>query len=265
MADPAPLSDPYGFRRRGILFAVAAPSGAGKSTLTRKLREADPAVTLSLSVTTRKRRDHEADGVHYDFVDRETFDRMKDEGVFIEWAEVFGNRYGTRRDRVEGALGAGHDVLFDIDPQGVRQLFEKAPNDVVSVYILPPSMEELRRRLEGRGTESAEGIARRLADARDEIRHGLAFDYVLVNDELERCFADLRAALAAERLKRSRQTGLGAFAERLLAAPLPRGILSFASPSSGDFLYSKRLTVSVAAGMVEIRIWTARLVHGGPA
>lgn len=213
------VSGPFGCRR-GILLVVSSPSGAGKTALTRKLREADPAIELSRSVTTRARRENEIDGVHYDFIDDAAFDRLVANEALLEWTQIYGRRYGTRRLAVEAALAAGRDILFDIDARGLRQLAEKMPGDVVSVFILPPSMDELRRRLEGRGTESPEAVAKRIAAAPEEIRAGLAeYQYVLLNEDLERCFGQLGAILPAERLKRSRQTGLPAFAERLLAPP----------------------------------------------
>jgi guanylate kinase len=172
---------------------------------------ADPAVTLSISVTTRAQRPGETDGAHYHFIDRARFDAMVSNGELLEWAEVFGHRYGTPRAPVEQALGEGRDVLFDIDWQGTQQVREKARHDLVSVFVLPPSARELERRLHTRAQDSDEVIRGRMAKAAGEISHWAEYDYVIVNRDLDRAFAELRAILAAERLKRERQTGLSDF------------------------------------------------------
>lgn len=204
-------------KRRGLMFVLSSPSGAGKTTLTRLLREQEPSLTLSISVTTRQRRPSEVDGVHYHFISEAEFHTMRERRALLESAEVHGNFYGSPRDRVEDALASGHDVLFDIDYQGARQLVESAPDDVVSIFILPPSMAELRLRLERRAEDSKEVIERRLVAARNEIRRWQDYRYVLVNDDLDRTFTRLRMILAAERLRRERQTGLDHFVEQLMA------------------------------------------------
>jgi guanylate kinase len=192
--------------RRGLLFVLSSPSGAGKSTLSRMLLDADPEVTLSISCTTRKPRPGEVDGKDYFFVDEPTFKAMAKEGKFLEWAHVFGHRYGTPKDPVEDALAAGRDVLFDIDWQGAQQLYQEAGPDVVRVFILPPSIEELEHRLHTRAQDSDAVIADRMS-----------YDYVLVNSDLDDCFAQVQQILAAERLKRRRQKGLIGFVRDLAA------------------------------------------------
>lgn len=203
--------------RRGVLLILSSPSGAGKSTLTRNLIEQDHGIRLSVSVTTRARRGSEIDGVHYRFIARDDFLEMRERGDLLEWAEVHGNFYGTPRKPVEQALAAGEDMMFDIDWQGTKQIVEKMRADVVSVFILPPSMAELRNRLERRAEDSPEVIARRLANAREEIAQWQAYDYVLVNDDLQRTFGELRAILDSERLRRERHPALAGFVEDLLA------------------------------------------------
>ena len=204
--------------RRGLILILSSPSGAGKTTLTRAIA-GDPswALELSISVTTRARRPSEIDGRHYHFIERETFDDLRARDDLLESAEVHGNCYGTPRRPVEKVLGAGRDMIFDIDYQGTRQVRSKLAGDVVSVFILPPSMVELRHRLERRAEDSAETIERRLANARTEIQRWSEYDYVIVNDDLDSAFTALKSILAAERLKRTRRTGLGAFVEGLLA------------------------------------------------
>ncbi len=203
--------------RRGVLLILSSPSGAGKSTLTRNLIEQDHGIKLSVSVTTRARRGSEIDGVHYRFIARDDFLEMRERGDLLEWAEVHGNFYGTPRKPVEQALAAGEDMMFDIDWQGTKQIVEKMRADVVSVFILPPSMTELRNRLERRAEDSPEVIARRLANAREEIAQWQAYDYVLINDDLQRTFGELRAILDSERLRRERHPALAGFVEDLLA------------------------------------------------
>lgn len=199
------------------MFVLSSPSGAGKTTLTRLLREQEPSLTLSVSVTTRSRRPSEVEGVHYHFISEAEFLAMKQRGDLLESAEVHGNHYGSPRDQVNEALAQGKDVLFDIDYQGARQLVANAPEDVVSVFILPPSMKELRSRLERRAEDSAEVIERRLGAAKKEIIRWQEYRYVLVNDDLDRTFSRLRMILAAERLRRERQTGLDHFIDQLIA------------------------------------------------
>jgi guanylate kinase len=203
--------------RRGLMLVLSSPSGAGKTTLSRRLLAVDPGITLSVSVTTRKPRAGEVDGRDYRFVDEQTFAAMVRNGELLEWARVFDNSYGTPRAPVETKLGAGGDVLFDIDWQGTQQLREKARSDLVSVFVLPPSIEALERRLHSRAQDTPEVIRRRMAMASAEMSHWAEYDYVVVNTELEQAFADVRAILAAERLRRERQTGLSAFVRSLQA------------------------------------------------
>jgi guanylate kinase len=203
--------------RRGVMLVLSSPSGAGKTTLSRKLLASDAGITLSISVTTRPRRADEVDGRDYHFIDAERFEAMRGAGELLEWARVFENWYGTPRGPVEGAIAAGRDVLFDIDWQGTQQLREKARSDLVSVFVLPPSGKELERRLHSRAQDSDAVIAGRMAKAMDEVSHWAEYDYVIVNHELDRAFAEVRAILAAERVRRERQTGLSTFVRRLQA------------------------------------------------
>ncbi len=201
--------------RRGLMLVLSSPSGAGKTTLSRKLLQADPMVDLSISVTTRKQRPGEIAGEHYHFVDDAAFDRLAQDAGLLEWAKVFGNRYGTPRAPVEAALGCGRDVLFDIDWQGTQQLREKVRGDLVSVFVLPPSVPELERRLHSRAQDSGEVIRDRMAKVFDELSHWAEYDYVVINNDIGRAFADVQSILAAERLKRERQTGLSTFVRGL--------------------------------------------------
>ncbi len=203
--------------RRGLMLVLSSPSGAGKTTLTRLLRDEEPSLTLSVSVTTRERRASEVDGVHYRFIGVDEFKDLRDRGELLEWAEVHGNFYGSPKKPIDASLGAGNDILFDIDYQGAQQVRGNAPGDVVSVFILPPSIAELRRRLQRRAEDADEVIAKRLLAAKNEIERWRDYDYVLINDDLTRTFARLRAILSAERLKRDRQTGLPRFVESLMA------------------------------------------------
>jgi guanylate kinase len=207
--------DPFKFKRRGILFVISSPSGAGKSTISRKLLGADHGLEMSVSATTRPARPGEVDGKDYHFVDLEHFRASVEKGEFLEWAHVFGNRYGTPRAPVEAALASGQDVLFDIDWQGAQQLYQQAGGDIVRIFIFPPSMEELERRLRARRTDSDEVITNRMARAATEVSHWDGYDYVLVNDDVDACYAKVATILQAERLKRSRQTGLIGFVRGL--------------------------------------------------
>ncbi len=203
--------------RRGIMFVLSSPSGAGKTTLSRNLLEQEENVALSISVTTRPRRPSEIEGVHYDFVSKRRFEVMRDAGDLLEWAEVHGNFYGTPREPVEKALAEGRDVLFDIDWQGTQQLYAKMRADVVSVFVLPPSAAELKSRLERRAEDSQAIISQRLRNAIEEIAHWREYDYVLVNRDLDKSFARVRAILTAERLKRVQAPDLENFVAKLLA------------------------------------------------
>ena len=205
--------------RRGVVFILSSPSGAGKTTLTRMmLQNRDLDLNLSISVTTRSRRSSEVDGIHYRFISERQFMAMRDAGELLEWAEVHGNYYGTPRSAVEIILGQGRDCLFDIDYQGTRQVREKLPLDTVSVFILPPSMKELRLRLERRAEDTSDVIERRLENARKEIARWKDYDYVIINDDLQRSFDDLIAILRAERQRRPRQErGLEKFVAQLLS------------------------------------------------
>ena len=203
--------------RRGLMLVLSSPSGAGKTTLSRMLLKADGHIDLSVSVTTRPQRPGEVDGRDYHFIDMVRFESMVKSGKLLEWAEVFGHRYGTPRVPVEKALRAGRDVLFDIDWQGTQQLRERARDDLVSVFILPPSVTELQRRLERRAQDSRAIIAGRMAKAAGEMSHWPEYDYVIVNRDKKDAFAEVRAILAAERLKRERQIGLSAFVRDLQA------------------------------------------------
>ncbi len=203
--------------RRGLMLVLSSPSGAGKTTLSRRLLEVDSDIQLSISATTRPQRPAEVDGRDYHFVDRTHFDAMVGNGEMLEWAEVFGNRYGTPRAPVEEALARGQDVLFDIDWQGTQQLRDKVSKDFASVFLLPPSVSELERRLTTRAQDSDDVIRGRMAKASDEMSHWAEYDYVLLNSDLDETFAKLSAILAAERLKRERQPGLSDFVRGLQA------------------------------------------------
>ena len=211
------LDDQRGLSRRGLLIVLSSPSGAGKSTISRMLLAADPEVTMSVSATTRPKRPGERDDVDYHFVDDAEFERMVASGDFVEWAPVFGYRYGTPKAPVKAALKAGRDILFDIDWQGTQQLQAAMGEDLVRIFILPPSMAELERRLHARGTDSDEVIADRMARAASEIGHWPEYDYVLVNRDTAECLAEVKAIVAAERLKRGRQVGMVPFVRDLVA------------------------------------------------
>ncbi|WP_033924686.1 guanylate kinase [Sphingomonas sp. 35-24ZXX] len=194
--------------RRGLLFILSSPSGAGKSTIARMLLEADEQISLSVSVTTRPPRPGEIDGVHYHFIDEAEFHRLVEAHEMMEWAKVFGHYYGTPKAQVKQGLREGQDFLFDIDWQGTQQLYQRAEGDVVRVFILPPSLDELHRRLRSRNTDSEEVIAGRMARAQDEISHWDGYDFVVINDNVENCFAKVQQILNSERMRRARQTGL---------------------------------------------------------
>ncbi len=206
-------------KRHGLMLILSSPSGAGKTTLTRMLlQDAVVDLTLSVSVTTRPRRSSEVDGIHYHFIGVEEFEKIRAAGDLLEWAQVHGNFYGSPRRPVEAILAQGRDMLFDIDYQGTQQIQKAAPEDVVTVFILPPSMRELKARLERRAEDAADAIARRLAAAREEINRWSIYDYVLVNEDLQRCYGEVLAILKAERLRRRRaEPGIAAFVDRLMA------------------------------------------------
>jgi guanylate kinase len=201
--------------RRGLMLVLSSPSGAGKSTLSRRLLQSDPLISMSVSATTRQKRPNEVDGKDYVFVTQPRFEEMVREGAFLEHATVFGNRYGTPKEPVDKILAEGRDVLFDIDWQGAQQLAQKAKDDLVRVFILPPSRAELERRLKERAEDSKEVVARRMAEANNEISRWSEYDYVIINDDVQRAQAQLEAIVAAERLNRQRQVGLVEFVRRL--------------------------------------------------
>ena len=210
------MASPDTLQRRGLMFILSSPSGAGKTTIARQLLAHDGEIRMSVSVTTRAPRPGEVDGQDYIFVDQAEFDRMVADEQFLEWATVFGNSYGTPKAQVKAGIREGQDFLFDIDWQGTQQLYQKMETDVVRVFLLPPSIDELRRRLTGRGTDPAEVIQSRMDRARAEISHWDGYDYVIVNDDIEACFAKVCEILAAERMKRARQTGLIGFVRGLM-------------------------------------------------
>ena len=207
MSDSASSKATDTLARRGLMFIMSSPSGAGKTTISRMLLEHDPHICISVSCTTRPPRPGEVDGKDYHFVDRTEFDRMVENEEFLEWAEVFGHCYGTPKAQVKAGLKDGQDYLFDIDWQGTQQLYQKLERDVVRVFLLPPSIDELRRRLTGRGTDSAEVIAGRMDRARSEISHW---------DDIQACLEKVTEILAAERMRRARQTGLIGFVRELM-------------------------------------------------
>lgn len=208
--------DPPSRRRRGLLIVLSSPSGAGKSTIARLLLDADPQITMSISATTRPMRPGETGHVDYHFVDDAEFDRMIAAGEFVEWAPVFGYRYGTPKAPVKAALKQGRDILFDIDWQGARQLEPDFGEHLVTIFLLPPAMDELERRLRERGTDSEDVIQERMRRAADEISHWAEYEYVLVNRDMDGCLDEVRAIVAAERAKRTCQVGLVPFVRELV-------------------------------------------------
>lgn len=215
MAAAAPTS--VKIARRGLMLVISSPSGAGKSTIARTLMDRDQQISLSVSVTTRQRRQSEIEGVHYHFVSQREFERLRDSDSLLEWAQVHGNYYGTPREAVETAMGEGRDMLFDIDWQGAQQLQEKMSADVVSIFILPPTMAELQSRLHRRAEDTEEVIQTRLNNSRSEIKHWREYDYVIVNDDLNSAFDAVQSIVKAERLRRDRRHGLFDFVEGLSA------------------------------------------------
>jgi guanylate kinase len=204
-------------QRRGLMLVLSSPSGAGKTTLSRKLLASDPSVTMSISTTTRSPRSGEEEGKDYFFVSPSMFRQMADGDAFLEHALVFGNHYGTPREPVQLALAKGRDVLFDIDWQGTQQLRQRAGDDLVSIFVLPPSHEELERRLRARAQDAEDVVQARMAKANNEISHWAEYDYVVINDDLDSTLAKIRTILDAERMKRGRQTGIPAFAGKLMS------------------------------------------------
>jgi guanylate kinase len=212
----APLEASVGRTRRGLLIVLSSPSGAGKTTVSRKLLDADAEITMSVSATTRPKRPGEVEGVDYYFVDDAEFDRMIAEGEFVEWATVFGFRYGTPKAPVKDALRDGRDILFDIDWQGARQLEPDFGENLVTIFLLPPSMAELEHRLRTRGTDGEDVIADRMLRAAGEIEHWAEYEYVLVNRDVDECLRQVREIVAAERSRRLRQTWLNPFVRDLI-------------------------------------------------
>ncbi|HWC55594.1 MAG TPA: guanylate kinase [Sphingomicrobium sp.] len=206
-------------QRRGLLIVLSSPSGAGKSTISRLLLEADSEVTMSISATTRPRRSGEVEDVDYHFVDDSKFDQMVEDGEFAEWAYVFDHRYGSPKEPIKDALKVGHDILFDIDWQGTQQLRGAFGTDLVRIFILPPSMEELERRLRSRGTDSEAVIQSRMTRAASEIGHWGEYDYVLINQDMDECLAEVQSIIAAERMRRDRRPYLFDFVRRLVERP----------------------------------------------
>lgn len=203
--------------RRGLMLVLSSPSGAGKTTLARRLLEEEPGIEMSVSHTTRKKRPGEVAGRDYHFVDHDAFTKLREQDEFLEWAVVFDNYYGTTRKPVEQALAAGRDVLFDVDWQGADKLRGSAPEDVVTVFVLPPSASALEQRLNVRAEDEPEVVQRRMRGASNEIQHWDQYDYVIINHNIDQALASVRAILGAERLKQSRQTGLRDFVQGLLA------------------------------------------------
>jgi guanylate kinase len=202
--------------RRGLMLVLSSPSGAGKSTIARNLLETDSSLELSVSVTTRARRGSEIDGVHYHFISVQEFERLRGSEALLEWAEVHGNFYGTPREPAEKAMAEGRDMLFDIDWQGAKQLKEKMLADVVPIFILPPSMSQLKARLMRRAEDAEAVIAKRLKNARVELEHWREYDFIVINEDLDSAFAQVRAIVTSERLRRDRRPGLFQFVSKLL-------------------------------------------------
>ena len=214
-----PASDPPIRRRRGLLIVLSSPSGAGKTTISRMLLEADSDITMSISATTRPRRPGETNDVDYHFVDDGAFDRLIETDQFAEWAYVFDHRYGSPKEPIKEALKDGRDILFDIDWQGTQQLRGAFGTDLVRIFVLPPSMQELERRLRARGTDAEEVIESRMRRAASEIGHWGEYDYVLINEDMDHCLGEVQAIIDAERLRRDRRPYLFDFVRRLVERP----------------------------------------------
>ena len=209
--------NPQSIKRRGVMLVLSSPSGTGKSTISRNLLSGNRNLELSVSVTTRARRGSEIDGTHYHFVSEREFNRLREDDALLEWAEVHGNYYGTPREAVDQAMGEGRDILFDIDYQGGQQLMDKARFDVVSIFLLPPSMEELQSRLVRRAEDAQDVIQKRLTNAIEEIPHWKEYDYVVINDDLDRAFSEVQSILTSERLRRERNPGLFDYEQFLIS------------------------------------------------
>ena len=209
-------NSPVTIARRGLMLVISSPSGAGKSTIARNLLDKDKNISLSVSVTTRPRRQSEIEGIHYHFISKRDFERLRDSDELLEWAEVHGNFYGTPREPVETAMAEGRDMLFDIDWQGAEQLQDKMSADVVSIFILPPTMTELQSRLHRRAEDTEEVIRTRLLNSRSEIEHWRDYNYVIVNDDLDNAFRSVKSIVYAERLRRDRRHGMFEFVTKLL-------------------------------------------------
>ena len=219
MSPSASLSSSTHVKRRGLMLVLSSPSGAGKTTIARRLLDVEPELSLSVSVTTRPKRPSEVGGVHYHFIDRERYDQMVEGDELLEHAEVYGHGYGTPAAAVEGALESGQDVLFDIDWQGAQQLRQQVSQDIVTMFILPPSTDELERRLKKRAEDTDEVVAKRLAQIAADVTHWAEYDYVMINHDLEKSVTAARSVLVAERLKRRRQVGLSDFVSQFRQAP----------------------------------------------
>jgi len=215
MTGSASVEAPFSVRRRGLMLVLSSPSGAGKTTISRDLLDREPELTMSVSVTTRRKRPGEVAGVDYYFIDPTEFNLRVNRRELLEYAKVFDHYYGTPRQPVEDALQNGHDVLFDIDWQGTQQLAENARDDLVSVFVLPPSTRELERRLKARAQDSPEVVTRRMAQAADEMSHWAEYDYVIVNNDVAESVRQVQAILHAERLRRERRIGLHEFVKAL--------------------------------------------------
>lgn len=209
--------DRYKAQRRGLMIVLSSPSGAGKTTMTRRLLAQDPAIAMSVSTTTRAPRPGEREGEDYYFISKQKFTELEEAGEFLEHAKVFDNYYGTPRTPVEDALGQGHDIVFDIDWQGAQQLTEAAAGDLVKIFILPPNMLELEQRLRRRAQDSDDVIAKRMSKSENEISHWAEYDYVIVNENIDRAMGELLSIVTAERLRRHRQPWLGGFVKGLIS------------------------------------------------